>query len=207
MTSLAIVQYAPRVLVLVAEPALRSIVLACLATLVLAALRIRHVTLRLAVWTGVLYGSLAMPLVVWLTPSIPFHLQVPAHQVAPITPTSSTGNVSGHLQISHLEGTGRVLSTAGDGRSTGASSASTGEGSRLASLGQPRSSSKRQGGVAAKLLQFAAGVGRAPGRWFSPLALALGPWGVRARRHNSARTVGRRAFSGPSLAAQFATGG
>jgi beta-lactamase regulating signal transducer with metallopeptidase domain len=173
MTSLAIAQYAPRALVLVAEPALRSIVLACLATLVLAGLRVRHVNLHLAVWTGVLYGALAMPLVVWLMPSIPLQLQVPAHQVAPITSTSSAGNVIGYLQFSRVERTGRVLSTAGDGRSAGVSSTRTGEGSRHASLGQPHSRSERQGGVAAKLLLFAAGVGRAPGRSFSPLALAL----------------------------------
>jgi len=169
MTSLTIVQYGPRVLVLIAEPALRSIVLACLTALILAVLRVRQVGLQLAVWTGVLYGALAMPLVVWLTPSIPLHLHVSENKGAPIR----TRSVGGHLQISDVERTGRVLSTAGDGRSTGASSTSTGEGSGHASLGQPRSSSERQGGVAAKLLQFAAGVGRVPENLLSPLAVAL----------------------------------
>ena len=134
MTSLAIVQYAPRVLILVAEPALRSIVLACLAALVLVALRVRHVTLQLAIWTGVLYGALAMPLVVWLMPSIPLHLRVLAQQAAPVTPASSAGIASVPLQISQVERRGRLSRTA---------SASAGGSYRQAALGQPRSSAER----------------------------------------------------------------
>ena len=134
MTSLTIAQNAPRVLILVAEPALRSIVLACLATLVLAALRVRHVTLRLAVWTGVLYGSLAMPLVVWLMPSTPLHLPVPAQHATPLTPASSAKIAGVPLQISRVARTARLSHTASD---------SAGDSYRQAALGQPRSSAER----------------------------------------------------------------
>src|SRR5690242_4832028 len=75
------------------DAAVRSLVLACLAALALAALRFRQVTVHLAVWTGVLYTALAMPLLVWLAPAISF--RIPKPQVTPDTSILGTAQVSG----------------------------------------------------------------------------------------------------------------
>ena len=93
MTSLTIAQLAPRVMVHLADAAMRSIALACLAVLLLAAFRVRHVSTQLAVWTGVLYAALAMPLLVWLLPAIPVHLRIPAKQVMAAAPISGGGQL------------------------------------------------------------------------------------------------------------------
>ena len=44
-----------------AEPALRSLAVACVAALVIAAIPARRAVVRLCIWTGVLYVALAMP--------------------------------------------------------------------------------------------------------------------------------------------------
>ena len=51
-----------KLIVFLVDPALRSLALGCVAALVLALLRVRRASLRLHVWTAVLYISLAMPL-------------------------------------------------------------------------------------------------------------------------------------------------
>lgn len=93
MISLTVAQLGPRVMVHLADAALRSIVLACLAALLLLAFRVRHVTVQLAVWTAVLYAALAMPVLAWLLPAIPVHLRIPAKEVAanPIRSSLSAG--------------------------------------------------------------------------------------------------------------------
>ena len=77
-----VAQFAPRVMLHLADAALRSIVLACLAGLALRAFRVRHASVQLAAWTGVLYAALAMPVLAWLLPAIPVHFQLPARQGA-----------------------------------------------------------------------------------------------------------------------------
>lgn len=61
-------------LTLIGAAALRSLVLAAIAGLLLAIFRVRNVSLRLAAWKLVLWGALAMPLLVWLLPPVPFAL-------------------------------------------------------------------------------------------------------------------------------------
>lgn len=59
----------------VAAAALRSIALAGAAGILLGALRVKNVTLRLAVWKLSLWSALAMPLLAWALP--PMHFSVP----------------------------------------------------------------------------------------------------------------------------------
>ncbi|HEV2378791.1 MAG TPA: M56 family metallopeptidase [Terriglobia bacterium] len=61
------------------DPALRAVLLAGLAGLALRAFRVKHSSAQLAVWTGVLYVSLALPLLTSLLP--PVSLRVPSKNV------------------------------------------------------------------------------------------------------------------------------
>ena len=60
-----------------AEPAVRSILVAGAAALVLGALRVKSVTPRLAVWKIVLCCALAMPVLGWVLPALPFSIPAP----------------------------------------------------------------------------------------------------------------------------------
>ena len=60
--------------------AVRALVPAAAAALLLALFRVRHAALRLTVWTGVLYAALAMPFLGFLLPPIP--LRVPSRLLA-----------------------------------------------------------------------------------------------------------------------------
>jgi len=101
MISLLITPYASGVMIFLADSALRSIILACLAALALAGLRVRQVTVHLAVWTGVLYAALAMPLLSWMTPAI--SLRVPVQLVAAGTRSANSGQISGPEQTAAAE--------------------------------------------------------------------------------------------------------
>ena len=63
-----------------AGAAVRALLPASVAALALCAFRVRHAALRLAVWTGVLYAALALPLLGYLLPAIP--VRVPAKTAA-----------------------------------------------------------------------------------------------------------------------------
>ncbi len=63
-------EVAPHLLVLLASAAARSLVLAGVAALALAAFRVRATGARLFTWTTVLYAALAMPLLGWLLPPL-----------------------------------------------------------------------------------------------------------------------------------------
>jgi beta-lactamase regulating signal transducer with metallopeptidase domain len=78
-----------------AEPALRSLVIGCVAAVALAAFRVKRVTVRLLVWTGVLCAALAMPLLGAFLPRV--QVGVPA---APLVKS---------LQMSFERGPGRLL--------------------------------------------------------------------------------------------------
>ena len=58
-------------LVQLANPAGRALVLACAAALALAAFRVKTTSVRLFAWTAVLYAALAMPLLGWMLPAVP----------------------------------------------------------------------------------------------------------------------------------------
>jgi beta-lactamase regulating signal transducer with metallopeptidase domain len=76
----------------VLQPAARSLLFACFAGLALAAFRVRHVALRLAIWRAVLLVALAMPLLGLLLPPLPvfvplaakFVLAQPPAEIAPV---------------------------------------------------------------------------------------------------------------------------
>lgn len=70
-------QGSSRLLALAAEPAVRSILVACAAAFVLGALRVKSVTSRLAVWKIVLCCALAMPVLGWVLPALPFSVPAP----------------------------------------------------------------------------------------------------------------------------------
>ncbi len=65
-----------RLIYYLADPAFRSLALAALAGAALAIARAKDATVRLAVWTAVLYASLAMPFLARLAPTVP--LPIPA---------------------------------------------------------------------------------------------------------------------------------
>jgi beta-lactamase regulating signal transducer with metallopeptidase domain len=67
-----------------AEPALRTLVLAALAGLALAVGRVKDAAVRLAVWTALLYVALAMPFLAWVAPAV--RLPMPAFLKAPAVP-------------------------------------------------------------------------------------------------------------------------
>jgi beta-lactamase regulating signal transducer with metallopeptidase domain len=93
-----------------AEPAARSIALGCLAGLALIALRVKGVSPRLAVWKIVLYSALAMPVLGWIVPALPFSVPAPwkasssgetasvSAVITPLPPTD-TGNNSARLSL------------------------------------------------------------------------------------------------------------
>jgi bla regulator protein blaR1 len=57
-----------------ADAALRSVAMACLAAIVLAWARRKDAVLHLVIWRVVLYTALAMPLMAWLMPGLPLPL-------------------------------------------------------------------------------------------------------------------------------------
>ena len=101
MTSLLITQYSSGAMISLVDAAVRSLVLACLAALALAALRVRQVTVHLAVWTGVLYAALAMPLLAWMTPAI--SLRVPVQLIAARAPSLNSRQISAQEQAAAAE--------------------------------------------------------------------------------------------------------
>jgi beta-lactamase regulating signal transducer with metallopeptidase domain len=62
----------------VLQPAARSLAFACFAGLALAALRVRHIALRLTIWRAVLIVALAMPLLGLLLPPLPVFVPLAA---------------------------------------------------------------------------------------------------------------------------------
>ena len=93
-----------------AEPGARSIALGCIAGLALVALRVKGVSPRLAVWKIVLYGALAMPVLGWIVPALPFSVPAPwkvsssgetASVPAVVTPSpaTDTGNNTAKLSL------------------------------------------------------------------------------------------------------------
>lgn len=103
-----------------AEPALRSLAVACVAALVLAMVSRKRAALRLYVWTGVLYVALAMPLLSLFLPRVKVELPASAwpvaQEAAPAVPApaqaSPTSDTSGHnlpRQAMH----GKVIQQAG----------------------------------------------------------------------------------------------
>jgi beta-lactamase regulating signal transducer with metallopeptidase domain len=80
MISIIIQRAAPGLLAHVAVPAIRSLMLAILTGLALAAFRPKSVSIRLAIWTTVLFGALAMPFLGWFLPAVP--LRLPARHTA-----------------------------------------------------------------------------------------------------------------------------
>jgi len=95
---------APWVIAHVTDAAVRALIPAAAAGLLLILFRVRHANLRLAVWTRVLYAALAMPLLGLFLPSIPVRVPArflaiasfarqatvasPVAQISPVKPTS-----------------------------------------------------------------------------------------------------------------------
>src|SRR5690242_7338897 len=77
------------------DPALRSLALGAAAAILLFAFRVKNPSARLAVWKGVLYAALAMPLLALMVPSIPFPVpQSIASLFAKTTAASATAPLS-----------------------------------------------------------------------------------------------------------------
>ncbi len=82
----------------IAEPALRTIVLAGIAALALWAFRVRSASAQLAAWTAVLCAALALPLLSWLLPPMFMRLPVwPSHpyvQAAVVQPGARVEHIA-----------------------------------------------------------------------------------------------------------------
>lgn len=74
MTTVPLVEASSSLLAHLVEPAVRSLVLGCVAGIVLAAFRVKNSLVRVHVWRAVLCASLAMPLLGWVLPALPFSL-------------------------------------------------------------------------------------------------------------------------------------
>src|SRR5438270_5005895 len=107
MTLTNFAQWSESFLGLLADSALRTLVLAAVAGLGLALLRVKSTSLRLFTWTGVLYAALVLPLVSGLLPVLP--VPVPSllrsavilhAEVAPAFPQVSRSNPN--LGAEHL---------------------------------------------------------------------------------------------------------
>jgi len=171
--------FASRVMAHLADAALRSIVLACLAALALRAFRVRHVSVQLAAWKGLLYAALAMPVLAWLLPAIPVHFQLPAKEVAvgpsfgndataqpnPTGPAEAIERSGRPLQEDRAMPTLRVVSGKAKSltdwpRASAASPVSAGNSSRQTSIAQALPQHGPQGDASLRLGQFASGLGR-----------------------------------------------
>jgi beta-lactamase regulating signal transducer with metallopeptidase domain len=64
-------------------PAARSLCLGCFAALVMGAFCVKSALARLAIWKAVLYAALAMPLLGWILPPLPFEIPAAAARVVP----------------------------------------------------------------------------------------------------------------------------
>ena len=85
----------PSILMHVLDPALRSLALGAIAAIVLFVLRVKSPSARLAVWKGVLYAALAMPVLALAVPAIPFPVpQSVAALFAKTTAASAAAPVS-----------------------------------------------------------------------------------------------------------------
>ena len=89
---------APWVITHAADAAARALIPAASAALLLIVCRVRHASLRLFVWTGVLYAALALPLLGLLLPSIP--LRIPARFLAIASPLRKVSIASGIAETS-----------------------------------------------------------------------------------------------------------
>jgi len=76
MMSIPLTYHPADLLVFLAEPALRSLALGCIAALVVAMLRKKRAAVQLRIWTGLLYVALAMPLLGVFLPGM--NVPVPA---------------------------------------------------------------------------------------------------------------------------------
>jgi beta-lactamase regulating signal transducer with metallopeptidase domain len=102
------------ILLLLATAAVRSLALAAVSGLVLAAFRVKATSVRLLTWTAVLYAALSLPLLLWLLPSIPVPLEF-LTQAAPVLASSGIAmasvahpSVNTEPQKQSLAGRGRL---------------------------------------------------------------------------------------------------
>ena len=129
MNPLTVAQWASGVMLHLADAAMRGIVLACLAALVLAGFRVRLLTIQLAVWKAVLYAGLAMPLLASLLPVLPVHLRIPLEHVTAATPTPSPRQLVEHDGagfVERVQQSGRLVRGARTARALRAVSVSVG---------------------------------------------------------------------------------
>src|ERR1700689_1541446 len=86
--------FASGFLAVLGAAALRSILLACVAGILLASFRVKNVSVRLAVWKLTLWSALAMPLLALLLPPVQFAL--PGVVSAQLERFSSGGDADSH---------------------------------------------------------------------------------------------------------------
>jgi beta-lactamase regulating signal transducer with metallopeptidase domain len=84
-----------------AEPALRALIVACVAALVLAVIPRKRAAMRLYIWSGVLYIALAMPLLGAFLPRVNFAVPASVWHVAnaPVTPAEGNSSLEANTFI------------------------------------------------------------------------------------------------------------
>ena len=96
--------FSAKLIYYLAEPACRSLALAALAGAALAIARAKDATMRLAVWTAVLYASLAMPFLARVAPTVlvPIPVFLTARRAFPPTQERMRGAAAGpQIQVPH----------------------------------------------------------------------------------------------------------
>ena len=106
MSSQGAIERSPEVIRQLADPALRAILLAMAVALGLRVLRVRSAAAQFAVWTGVLYAALALPLLGWSLPVLP--LRVAASRAVPALKAVQTNWLSGNSLLELVQAGRRV---------------------------------------------------------------------------------------------------
>jgi beta-lactamase regulating signal transducer with metallopeptidase domain len=94
MIHFTFLRLAPGLVSHIVVPAIRTGILAIFVGLALAVFRPKHVSMRLAVWTLVLYAGLAMPFLSWFLPAVRVPLPVPYRQKTPVVLTTVPANAA-----------------------------------------------------------------------------------------------------------------
>jgi beta-lactamase regulating signal transducer with metallopeptidase domain len=95
-------------LVQLADPALRALLVASAAGVTMALFKVRSTTMRLTAWTAVLYVALLMPLLTWIVPAVPvpaprFRYQVPTSPRVKEVQTPSPSSLRAHDHATDLK--------------------------------------------------------------------------------------------------------
>jgi len=128
MTPVPAIQSASSLIMQLANPAVRALVLAGATGLGLALLRVKNISVRLFTWTAILYAAIAMPLLGWMLP--PLSVPTPAflqHRLAQTLPDSGGDSQSNSVSSASSGGSdsGKLVAPVSSSSSEVSSTTST----------------------------------------------------------------------------------